>query len=199
MKSLIILFISFTVFSCSNSHEQIIAELEEMTITDQKWRGLLQTLDNGYKTELDREKIIEKMNVTDSLNSIGLSRIFEKYGFVDYERFGKKASNNFWLLVQHQDKNLNFQSEVLEEMKVAVEKNIASSQDFAYLTDRIKINSGLKQIYGTQMMLNEDKSSFIPKPTENIENINLRRQNVGLTSIEEYIELMNNEYFGILE
>ena len=53
-------------------------------------------------------------------------------------------------------------------MRVAVENNRASATDFAYLTDRTKISSGFKQTYGTQMVLNSDKSSFIPKPTENI-------------------------------
>ena len=98
------------LFSCSNDHEYIVVELDEMVITDQKWRGLLQSSDNGGKTDVNREEIIKKINKTDSLNRIALVDIFDKYGFIDYERFGKKASLNFWLLVQHQDKDLNFQN-----------------------------------------------------------------------------------------
>ena len=88
---------------------------------------------------------------------------------------------------------------MLEKMKIECERNNASKLYYAYLIDRVKVNSGELQIYGTQMQLNADSSSYEPKPVVEPEKLDERRKKVGLVPISEYIETMNQRYFGTLK
>ncbi len=84
-------------------------------------------------------------------------------------------------------------------MKFKVEANKASSGNYAYLVDRVKVNMGQKQVYGTQMELNKEQTSYVPKSVNDPDKLNERRANVGLGTIESYIETMNTRYFGSLK
>ena len=65
-------------------------------------------------------------------------------------------------------------------MKKEVDKGKASVADYAYLVDRLKVNTGKLQIYGTQMIFNS--SSFLSYETKTViepEKLNDRRKSVG--------------------
>lgn len=72
---------------------------------------------NGEIDSIPIEIINRKIALTDSLNYLIISKLFIKYGFLGYDEVGELGSHNFWLLVQHQDKQIDFQERVLEEMK----------------------------------------------------------------------------------
>jgi hypothetical protein len=175
--------------------------LDSLVKEDQKWRNYM-TRFNNHELSVDtisKEEIIHNIVLTDSLNYFHAKEIFEKYGFPNYDLVGEKGSNNFWLIMQHQDMHPEFQDSVLSKMKTEVDVNKASASNFAYLTDRVKVNTKQLQVYGTQMQLNEDSTSFEPKPVIEPEKLNERRKSVGLGSIEDYTEAMNNRYFGSLK
>ena len=75
----------------------------------------------------------------------------------------------------------------------------ASFLYYAYLIDRVNINSREKQVYGTQMQLNSDSTSYEPKPVIEPEQLNRRRKEAGLVPIEAYIKTMNDRYRGTLK
>lgn len=83
-------------------------------------------------------------------------------------------------------------------MKVEAIKGNASLPNYAYLVDRVKVNTGQLQIYGTQLRINSGGTSYEPLPTTEPEMLNTRRQKVGLSSIEEYIQGMNESHYGEL-
>jgi len=80
-----------------------------------------------------------------------LKKIFDQYGFAGFDLVGEKGSSDFWLIVQHSDHNPEFQLEVLEKMKIEVDKGNADSRNYALLLDQVKLNTGHAQIYGTQV------------------------------------------------
>jgi hypothetical protein len=145
-----------------------------------------------------KEEISKNLRQTDSLNYFEIKKIISKYGYPNSDLIGMEGSHNFWLIVQHQDRHPIFQDSILRLMKIEVDLKKASGQDYAYLIDRVKCNTGEKQIYGTQMILNKDSSSFEMKNCINPESVNERRKNVGLNSIEEYTQTMHQMYKGII-
>ncbi len=171
--------------------------LDSLAKEDQKWRNYLSKFENKElkRDPISKETILENIKYTDDLNYIEMKKIYKKFGFPNYDLVGPDGSHNFWLLVQHQDAHPKFQDTVLNTMKKEVDKGKASVTDYAYLVDRVKINSGKLQIYGTQMVLNSTQSSYEPLPVIEPENLNERRKTVGLGSIEAYIETMNTNYF----
>ena len=118
--------------------------------------------------------------------------IAAKYGFPGYDLVGKVSSNNYWLLVQHSDFDVTFQKDVLKLMKVEVDKKNASGQSYAYLVDRINLNEGKEQIYGTQVLMGETGTKL--KPCIDTANLDKRRLSVGLTPISEYLKQCDDAF-----
>jgi hypothetical protein len=182
-------------------NKDLLNQLNEMVKEDQKWRNYWTRFNNKelVNDTTSLNYIQAQVNSTDSINYFKLWQIFITHGFPNYDLAGETGSANFWLLMQHQDKHVKFQEAVLEKMKVEMEKGKASSVNYAYLRDRVNVNSGKLQIYGTQMILNADGTSYVPQPVIEPEKLNERRASVGLDSIEAYIQLMNTHYHGTLK
>lgn len=199
MKAFIgsLLFIMMLSLS-AQQNIRLVSQLDSMKLVDQKWRGLLRKIDNSEIGDADKDLVIKQMKKVDSTNHFLLSDIFEKYGYPSITIVGKEGAHNFWLLIQHQDNYPKFQMKVLEAMESKIQGNAKMKMDYAYLMDRVKLNSGEKQVFGTQMMLNGDKSSYIPKPLVDSSAVNERRAKHFLPPIEKYIEMMNKRYFGTL-
>lgn len=178
----------------------LIYEIYDLYLSDQSCREQLRKFNNH---ELDssiynKEVLENSIRTTDSVNFYRLKKITDTYGFPGYTLVGEDFSDSFWNLVQHQDNHLEYQKKVLVLMKIEVDKKNASGTYYAYLTDRVLVNSNEEQEFGTQMRINEAGTSYEPKPVIDPTNLNTRRASVGLTTIEEYIQLMNTRYSGNL-
>lgn len=174
--------------------------IDSLASEDQKWREVSRELKNSGKADsLQVAQAYEMMYRADSLNYLALVKIVERHGFPDSDKLGTEGTRNFWLLVQHQDKHPDFQERVLKMMEIAVGRNKASGKDYAYLLDRVLVNAGKLQVYGTQMTLNPARTSFEPKPCIEPEHLDERRASVGLETMEKYIEIMNHVYAGQLK
>ena len=123
-----------------------------------------------------------------------MKRIVDTYGFPGYDMLGKEGAGHFFVLVQHSDFDVAFQKKALELMKPQVKKGNASGQSYAYLTDRVEINEGRLQIYGTQVNMSANTQ---PKPCIDPKNLDKRRKSVGLSPIKDYLEQCNEAYFQL--
>ena len=123
-----------------------------------------------------------------------LEEIFERFGYPGYSLVGEKGAHDFWVMVQHCDSDPAFQSRVLEKLKIEVDNKNASGRCYGLLTDRLKINTGEKQIYGTQVIYNSLGQAY-PKSLADSVNVNKRRAEVGLEPIEEYLNVMTQMHF----
>ncbi len=152
------------------------------------------------KDQLARYKIIEALNgslenqipaeIEASIGEIdrGHNRLIretiQQYGWPGISLVGKEGSNAFWLLVQHQDRDLELQMECLRLLDEAVQKGEASREDLAFLIDRVRKNQGGLQLYGTQWKTENGK--LVLHPVEDPEALDQRRMSMGLSSMEEY-------------
>ncbi len=116
-----------------------------------------------------------------------LKEIIATFGWPAMRLVGIKGSSAMWLLVQHQDRDVAFQKECLWLLKDAVTKQDAQYRHYAYLLDRVRMNDNLPQVYGTQWIQKE--GNFVLYTVEDLENLNQRRFEAGLVSIEEYIDI----------
>lgn len=124
-----------------------------------------------------------------------LSELYDKYGFLGFDLVGEEGSSNFWLMVQHSDHNPVFQKEVLAKMKIEVDKENAIPSNYGLLVDRVNLNTGMKQLYGTQVTYNMETGQAYPKSLEDSTNVNIRRMSVGLKPLEEYLNDMTQMHF----
>ena len=154
---------------------------------------------NKRGDSLQMKNLMNEWKTIEEANKIQLKTIFRDYGFLGYSEVGEKNSHNFLQLVQHFDGDSTFQQQVLVEMKKNIDKINASPTEFAYLTDRVNLNQKKLQVYGTQLQLNEKGSSYEPKPVIDVKNLNKRRAEVGLGTIEESIATMNGHFAASLK
>jgi hypothetical protein len=126
----------------------------------------------------------------DSMNVRKLYDIIDKYGYPDRKIVGFDGEDNAWLIAQHADHDTNFQIKVLR----LIYENLKSDgsvnpHHYPYLLDRILVNKGLKQIFGTQMD-NDASGLLVPQPIDNEMAVNNLRRCFGLSTLQEYINFM---------
>lgn len=188
------------VLGFGQQNENLAKIIDSLKVEDQKFRHLARELRNNNPDDtLSLQKAYAEMRRVDSLVQQEAKLIFRTYGFPGENLVGKQSCHNYWLLVQHCDSDPDFQEAVLAAMLVEVKKDNASARDYAYLLDRVKVNTGKLQVYATQMILNADSSSFVPQPMIDPERIDERREEMGLGKLEYYIQTMNSRYFGALK
>lgn len=161
--------------------------IEEMIIKDQNIQKLIIKNDKYKIDSLENRKkeIIQK-------NCSSCKNILNNYGYPTTNLVSKKASHNFWILVQHCDSNIKLQMKALAGLKKGIKKGIGLRSNYAYLLDRINVNLGRKQVFGTQVYRDE-KGKYIPHPIRDSLNVNDRRKKYDINwTIEEYLNIMNN-------
>ncbi len=94
-----------------------------------------------------------------------------------------------FLVIQHSP--LEIQQKYLPMMRDAVKKNNARSSSLALLEDRIALRTGKRQIYGSQIGRDQETGEFYVSPIEDPENVDKRRAEVGLGTIQDYISNWN--------
>lgn len=132
-----------------------------------------------YKRELDNK------------NLKTLEVLIEKYGWPRLKDVGESASSAAFLIVQHS--SLSTQKRHLQILsKLCDEKEIDCS-NYAMLIDRVLINEGKKQVYGTQLRWDIYQNKFIPLDIENESEVDDRRQKLGLDKLSEYLKEFNTD------
>lgn len=123
--------------------------------------------------------------------------MFNKYGFLGFDKVGKEGSNQFWLLVQHSDKYPEFQKKVLKSMNKEVKHGNANSNNYAYLYDRVKVNAGEKQLFGTQVTYETETTGRAIAKNGLADSINVDklRKEYGLDSLKNYLNEMTTAHY----
>jgi hypothetical protein len=87
--------------------------------------------------------------------------------------------------VQHADANVLFQKRCLKLMEAAARGDV-KPRHIAYLSDRVLVHEGKKQMYGTQ--LQEQGGGLRPLPIADEANVDQRRALAGMEPLAEYLK-----------
>ncbi len=130
--------------------------------------------------------MIEKMLAVDAANLPEIRRIVADHGGLPRAlQVGADGVAAAWLLVQHADGDADFQRQVLGGIMPLVESGEVSAHDFVLLTDRVLVNAGKPQRYGSQLAAVGGK--WQPKPMEAPEQVDQRRAAVGQMPLADYL------------
>lgn len=136
--------------------------------------------------------------MTDARSTLALRELLKTWDWIDRHRFGSSVSSHAWILAQHADDHPDFQREVLARMEPHLENGGVRPRDYAYLWDRVAVNTGELQRYGTQPMdtCNADGTLDL-KPMEDPEQVDARRATMGLGPASADREQMARERCGL--
>ncbi len=169
-----------------NRNETLRQELLDMRERDQEMRyTIIKRYD--YNSPYSSEDLAW-WKTTDATNTARMKEIIAEHGWPSQTAVGEDGAEAAWLLVQHADKDREFQAQCLEFMQQAVAVGEASASNFAYLTDRVRVGNGQPQIYGTQNKVVDGR--VISAEIEDADQVDCRRAAVGLGPIAEYLALM---------
>jgi hypothetical protein len=174
-------------------------EIDSMAANDQKWRQQLQHFNRSRIGDTALEnKLRRSLQETITNNTVALRLIFDRYGYPGIHEIGTAGTEHLWWLIQHADPDPVLQKRALALVREQHLKGNVPGLHYAFLQDRVLVNAGEKQWYGTQMVLNRDSTSFEPRPVIDPERLNERRAALGLGTIEEYVELVNRRHREML-
>lgn len=178
--------------SVQAENPELQVELVKMFINDQSVRGAnMDVLIAKYKL-IKKDVVNGKDGVsTDLDNRNRLKEIFALQGFPTKKMVGTDAMQGIFMMIQHSDGDKEWQASQLPNIKQSVLKGDMDGQSYAYLYDRIKINNGEMQLYGTQFAVVDPKKKIATlAPTEDEETLDLRRMEVGMMPIAAYKAFM---------
>lgn len=153
---------------------------------DQGIRVLYISLDKNIQKEL-RDKIHNEMKFVDNKSSQFIQKFIDKYGWIGPDKIGAEANRTIFLAIQHVD-DLIVQEKYLPVLEKAVKEKKAEPWNLAFLTDRIRMNQGKKQVYGSQVITYRSVGKSYIVPLENPEKVDELRKEVGLQPLNDYLK-----------
>ena len=141
---------------------------------------------------LSADEIVEytaEMERVDSLNQTMVFGILDNDGWPS--NLSDKANRAIWIVIDHSD--LTSRSKYLSFVRAKADEGILDKSDYAMLNDRVLMEEGKPQVYGTQIKMaatfdGEDMAMQLYLwPVENPDALDSLRRSVGLSPIEEYL------------
>ena len=183
--------------ACKNSAEEKVEnqplqmELLNMFVQDQAVRGkVLTDLINKYAIDNSQISTTDKSTI-DAANQKRLKEIIQEAGFPTRKLVGKDAVQGAFFIIQHADGDKEWQQSQLKNIERAVKNGDLDGQRYAYLYDRIRVDSGEKQVYGTQFeKIDRAKKTVRLSAIEDAENLDNRRRQIGMMPIDMYKKLV---------
>ena len=152
---------------CSKKH-QILSEVYE---SDQKIRKANEFIKYAKEDHRNQELVIS---------------IIEKCGMPTLNEVTQEHMTAIWLGLQHTNKK--YRKKYFPMIEEAVKNGDLSKQQYALMKDRILMDEGKPQIYGSQI-----KNGKLYK-LENPETVNERRKKMGMKTIENYLKHFNIQF-----
>jgi hypothetical protein len=154
-------FVDYVEVDCNKKREI----LTEVYISDQKIR---------------RENSLIKYAKEDHRNQELVISIIEKCGMPTLNEVNQEQMNAIWLGLQHTESKYRIKYFPLIEK--AVKNGDLNKEHYALMKDRILMDEGKPQIYGSQ--IKDGKLYDLEEP----ETVNKRRKEMGLGPIEDYLK-----------
>jgi hypothetical protein len=126
-----------------------------------------------------------RMEAVHRANAAQLREIIANHGWPGFSLVGERGTYAAWRIAQHSIGEPAFMRQCRDLLRQASANGDAHPWQHAYIDDRIRVFEGLPQRYGTQ--LRDGESGLEPAPLEDPENVEARRQELGLPPLSEIV------------
>jgi hypothetical protein len=126
----------------------------------------------------------ERWQEIDDDNSRWLTDLLATRGWPRRTLVGDDGAQAAWLIAQHADQHPDEQRAFLDALRRAVTDGEASASHLAFLEDRVRVNAGQSQLFGTQFT--SVGGRLMPHPIDDPERLDDRRKQMGLEPFADY-------------
>jgi hypothetical protein len=157
--------------------------LRRLVELDEMGRQYLWLADDSALPEAERllasRAIGERLSSLDARNTRDLMRLIPKTGWFRLSRDGEQVAHGAWLIVQHSPSNA-LREQVLRAMTPLLKLGEADPHDYALLYDRVDVQSGRPQFFGTQATcaVRQDARKELA-PIDGPSQVDRRRREIG--------------------
>ena len=178
-------FILFLLFFIS---ESIIAQSID-TLSLKKQLSIIFERDQKTRTRGDSAAFMQEI---DRSNLKQIEKIIAQYGWPGKSFVGKPGNTTIFLVIQHSE--LAIQEKYLPLLQASVAANESDPGSLALMQDRILMQQGKKQIYGSQIERDSLTGGWKIYPIEDEMHVDQRRAKIKLETIEEYARRFGIQY-----
>ncbi|MBB3699158.1 hypothetical protein KMW28_26435 [Flammeovirga yaeyamensis] len=183
LKLLFFLF-SFviTVQSYAQDYKAIQIDLEKIAQENIEIRNqVVPTMRKYGYASFKMDSLNTEIQKFDSMALSKATFIIDTYGWLGKDKIGDTANQALFTIIQHaQDKEIRMKYFPLLESSAL--KGESELWEMASMKDRMLVENGEKQLYGTQSKLVDGKVELYP--VEDAENLNKRRRKVGIKKMK---------------
>lgn len=133
---------------------------------------------------------ISRMTAIDCANTAWLKTQLSEVRWFDIPTYGAEADTAAWYLVQHADREPEFQRRMLKELE-ALPPGHTDAKRIAYLWDRVALADKRLQRYGTQGRCAD--GTWKPSEVEDPEHLDERRKTLGMEPIAVHAQTVSRE------
>jgi hypothetical protein len=179
--------------ACSGSgiNQELQIDLLEMARADQDLLGRGMTLMQGLpETQAEFMLFIEEQNELNTTHFIRLKEIITTHGWPGRSLVGVEGTDAALIIFSHA--TVDQQKALLPMLREAVAAGEMTASQLARREDSILVNDGDSQIYGTFFVSDSDGNPVLA-PVHDPANLEERRRSVGLPSMEEQFQQLEQE------
>ncbi len=144
-------------------------------------------LDQIVRTDPKRQA---EMATVDPDNTAWLTRLVQEIGWIDVERFGKEAAGAAFLIVQHSG-DLPLMIAALPMIERDVRQHGLSGENYALLFDRLQVNLGRRQRYGSQLG-SDEQGRLVVIALEDRDHVDALRKGLGMGPLKQYVDFFRS-------
>jgi hypothetical protein len=188
-----ILSVSFMICSLTGLFGQQLNVDSLKSVMDKVWKSdqdlrfeLIDLQKKGKMETPEYRDLVVAIKKADTLNLEIVTSIIDKQGWLGPDEIGFKGSQALFLVIQHAD--LPTQEKYLPIIREAAKQGKTLASNLAILEDRVALRQGKKQIYGSQVWIDSKTGKKFVQPLEDPENVDKRRAEVGLPTMNEYLQ-----------
>jgi hypothetical protein len=184
-------YIKDYVTSIGYTKPDLCLELMEMGMKDQAYYFDINFVGRSSFVAKHLWQIKKELN---KQNLDRIEKIIAEQGYPKRSEVGDHAASVAFQIIQHS--NLEIQKKYLPVLEELAKKDEIFKEDWALLLDRVLVNEGKEQVYGSQVHENPETGKGELYPVEDEKNLNKRRAEIDLIPIEDYLKYMGIEYIA---
>ncbi|MFD3959165.1 DUF6624 domain-containing protein [Micromonospora tulbaghiae] len=154
----------------------------------------------AYRRAAAPTEVVAAARKADADNALFLGEIVARHGWPGRSRIGEDGCRAAVAIAIHADQDRELQLRFLAALREAAQQGEATPAQWAHAQDRLLVNSGQPQMYGTQWIYRPDGTSGRLEllPVADPDALDRRRAQVGLVVHGERAGLLRRQHLASL-
>jgi hypothetical protein len=162
---------------------ELAERLAYLLVFDQRYRTRLESFPHGsIGTNPDALRVIDSMRRTDALSVQFVDSLLQHRGWIGNKQIGRRGVSTVFMILQHADSAT--QLKYLPVLREAASTGNLPNHDLAMFEDRVALQQGREQLYGTQIYC-DSGGCHIARLADPL-HVDERRKSMGLEPLSGY-------------